>query len=86
MNEKELQEINKFCSPYSLLVITAKGMLIRIDCPFQVKVRIPIDNFKKGESLIVQAVKMDASYTLVYTINNKSYYYHYFLILLVDHR
>ena len=86
MNEKELQEINKYCSPYSLLVITAKGMLIRIDCPFQVKVRLAIDSFKKGESLIVQAVKMDLNYTLVYTINGKGYYYFNFIILLVDHR
>ena len=82
MDEKELQEINKYCSPYSLLVITEKGVLIRIDCPFHVKVRIAIDTFKKGESLIVQEVKMDLSYTLVYTINGKTYYYYHFVILI----
>ena len=86
MNEKEIEEINKYCSPYSLLVITEKGILVRIDCPFEVKVRIAVDNFKKGENLIVQAVKMDLSYTLVYTVSGKSYYYYHFIILLVDHR
>jgi hypothetical protein len=61
MNEQELKEINKYCSPYSLLVITSNGKLIRVDCPFMVEVSIDIDTFKKGESLIVQAVKMDVS-------------------------
>jgi hypothetical protein len=86
MDNKELEEINKYCSPYSLLVVSGKGILVRIECPFQVRVRIAIDTFKKGESLIVQAVKMDLSYTLVYTIGGKSYYYYHFIILLVDHR
>ncbi len=82
MDDKELQEINKHCSPYSLLVVTAQGILLKIDCPFEVKVKIAIDTFKKGESLIVNAVKMDVSYTLVYTISGKSYYYYHFFILI----
>ncbi|MBS1686369.1 MAG: hypothetical protein JSS76_16640 [Bacteroidetes bacterium] len=82
MDDKELLEINKYCSPYSLLVVTAQGILLKIDCPFEVKVRIAVDSFKKGESLIVQAVKMDVCYTLVYTINGESYYYYHFFIMI----
>lgn len=79
---QELHEINRWCSPASLLVIKKNGELIRLFCPFNVVVIYPIEELKKGSMQIVVQVKMDKQYTPVYVIGNKGYYYWNFSICI----
>lgn len=84
MNSKEIAEINKYCDPHSILVVTNKNKLIRLKCPFKVKVIQSIDVFKIEEIMFVEMVKVDAMLQLVYVINGKAYYYRYFRICFTD--
>jgi hypothetical protein len=81
MNQAELHDINKYCSPSSILVINANGELIRLYCPFEVQVVQSVNAYSIGDILTVVQVKMDAQYTLVYIIDNKGYYYWNFILL-----
>lgn len=82
MNERELHEINKYCTPASILVVNAEGILIRVYCPFNVEVIKEVEAFSVGDRLTVIQVKMDKNFTLVYIINNTGYYYYNFILLL----
>jgi hypothetical protein len=73
-------EINRYCSPKSLLVITPKGKLIRIYCPFQVQCIEPVDQLKEFGLYMVSSVLMTEVGVIVYVIGNDSYHYHNFLI------
>lgn len=81
MNEKEIAEINKYCDPNSILVVTNRNKLIRLKCPFKVEVIQSIDVFKIDEIKFVEMVKVDPMLQLVYVINGKGYHYSYFRIL-----
>jgi len=82
MNEREIHEINKYCNASSLLVVTSRGILLRVHCPFSVEVVKDVEAFSIGDRLTVIQVKMDRNLTLVYIINNKGYYYYNFILLL----
>ena len=82
MNEKEIHEINKFCSPDSILVITQMGKLIRLNCPFEVLIINRIDGYAPGDKAKVSQVKIDSNLILVYIIRGKGYYYFNFVILI----
>lgn len=80
MNSKEIAEINKYCDPHSILVVTNKNKLIRLNCPFKVEVFQSIDEFKVGEIKFVEMVKVNTLLQLVYVINGKGYNYWHFKI------
>lgn len=80
MNKKEIAEINKYCDPHSILVVTNKNKLIRLNCPFKVEIIQSIDVLKVGEIRFVEMVKVDTMLQLVYVINGKGYHYRYFKI------
>jgi hypothetical protein len=82
MNNREIQEINKYCSPDSFLIVTYKGDLIRLFCPFDVLVMVKIDSYVPGDKVKVSAVKMDSNFILIYIIKGIGYYYYNFLILI----
>jgi hypothetical protein len=82
MDKNELQEINKYCSPESLLVILPNGKLVRINCPFQVVCLYDIDKYNVGQKLTVLQVKMDNNFILVYIIESTAYHYFNFYILI----
>ncbi len=73
-------EINRYCSPKSLLVITPKGKLTRIYCPFQVLCVDPIGKLTQFGLYMVSAVLMTEVGVIVYVIGNDSYHYRSFLI------
>jgi hypothetical protein len=83
MPPDELKEIDKICSPYSILVIKANGELIRLDCPFTVVVIVAIDNLGLNQTVKVLQVKVDRHLILVYIINSRAYHYYHFAILLL---
>lgn len=81
MSKKEIDEINKYCSPESMLVVTFKGELIRLYCPFDVVVINSVDIYSVGDKAKVTEVKMDNDLILVYIIKGKGFYYYNFMIL-----
>lgn len=79
-NERIIREIDKHCSPGSLLIIKSTGKLMRLFCPFQVMALTDFDGFKRGDLLKVTAVRVSRDLILVYIINRKGYHYYNFAI------
>ena len=82
MTKKELVELLKYSSPKEIYVITWNNILKRLFCPFRVKVLQDIGALKKGQTVLVQEVKVTLELKTVYIINNEAYYYHHFDILM----
>ena len=82
MTKKELVEMLKYSSPKEIYVITWNNILKRLFCPFRVKVLQDIGALKKGQTVLVQEVKVTFKFKTVYIINNEAYYYNYFDILV----
>jgi hypothetical protein len=81
MNQKEIAEINKYCTPNSILIVTKNKKLIRLFCPFYVKTLQDVGFIKKDEVVKVEKVKITQSLELVYIIGGYNYLYKYFTIL-----
>ncbi|WP_445665131.1 hypothetical protein [Fodinibius sp. AD559] len=81
-NSKLIDQINKYTGSDSLLVHTQSRGLIRLYCPFTVKVIRSVDSYMVGEELEVVNVKISPDLDLVYIIGNKGYYHYYFSIQL----
>jgi len=73
-------EINRYCSPKSLLVITPAGRLIRIYCLFRVQCIEPVGQLSEFGLYMVSSVLMTEVGVIVYVIGNDSYHYHNFMI------
>ena len=82
MTKKELVELLKYSSPLEIYVITWNNILKRLFCPFRVKVLQDIGALKKGQTVLVQEIKVTLELKTVYIINNEAYYYHHFDILM----
>lgn len=82
MTKKELVELLKYSSPKEIYVITWNNILKRLFVPFRVKVLQDIGALKKGQTVLVQEVKVTLKLKTVYIINNEAYYYHHFDILV----
>lgn len=80
MGSKLIDDINKFTSSESLLVHTKSKGLIRLYCPFTVKVIQSVDSYMVGDQLEVVNVKVSPDLKLVYIISGKGYYHYYFSI------
>ena len=81
-NKRLLEEINKFCSPNSLLIIDKQGVLRRLICPFKVRVIIDTQVEKKGQEVYVLAVKISDELILLYLVDRTLYPYYFFIIIL----
>jgi len=79
--DRLIDEINRYCPTDSLLVIDRHGVLIRIHCPIRVQVTHSMGDFLEGQVVLVSAVKMSLDLKLVYVIDGKAFYHHYFRIL-----
>jgi len=80
MSGKLIDHINKFTGSDSLLVYTQNRGLVRLYCPFTVKVIQAVDSFVVGEQLEVVNVKVSPDLDLVYIIGNTGYYHYHFSI------
>jgi hypothetical protein len=81
-NEKYLQELLKWVSSDSLLVIDGKGNLRRLYCPFKVICLMNFPDITKGQKVSVDAVKLTVEIKEVYIIRGIAYHIAYFLITL----
>lgn len=80
MQESTLTEISRVCSNSSILV-NSKAGIYRLYCPFKAVCIQEVATYAVGQEITVIAVKMDNNYKLVYIIQSKAYYHHYFVIL-----
>jgi hypothetical protein len=80
-NEQILEEIRKYCDPYSILVI-ARGKLIRVRCPFRVRFLTDLVIWKEGEVVMVEKIMVTRDLEMVYIIWGTGYHYYLFRILL----
>jgi hypothetical protein len=80
-NEKILDEIRKWCDPYSLLVIAGKKLYV-LSCPFKARVLADVAGLKKGEEGFVEAVKVTPDIKMVYIVRGQAYMFWLFQILL----
>ncbi len=85
MNEQErkryIQEIFKYCTTDSILVIDQKGHLRRLRCPFLVLVIVDVPPLKEGQEKVVIAVKVPDNLVDVYIIEEKAFYHYNFKLL-----
>ncbi|MAB47218.1 MAG: hypothetical protein CMC05_01175 [Flavobacteriaceae bacterium] len=81
MNNEDYAELFKYCSPYSILVVTWYGKLKILNCPITVKLKQDIGLFKKGDYKKVSKVLLSSEGKTVFVIDSNAYYYHYFDIL-----
>jgi len=80
-NERMLEEIRKYCDPYSILVI-ADRRLMRIRCPFRVRVLIDIAAWEAGDITRVERIMVTRDLQMVYIIAGNGYHFFLFQILL----
>jgi hypothetical protein len=80
--EEYLQELLKWVSSDSLLVIDEKGNIRRLYCPFKVICLVNFPAITKGEKVFVDAIKLTVEVREVYIIKGTAYYIAYFLITL----
>jgi hypothetical protein len=80
-NEQILEEIRKHCDPYSILVI-ADHRLLRLRCPFKVRVRIDFAGWCKGDTVIVDKIMVTPDLQMVFIIWGNGYHFYLFQILL----
>lgn len=80
MDKNNIVELSKICSNNSVLVINRFG-IYRIFCPFKAICIQEVQSYTVGQEITVIAVKMSNDYKLVYVIQSKGYYHHYFMII-----
>ena len=81
-NDKILDDIRRYCDPYSILAIAGRK-LIRIRCPFRAMVLVDFVQWRKGEIVTVEKVMVTRDILkLVYIIQGQGYHFIFFRILL----
>lgn len=80
MDKNNIKELSKICSNNSVLVVNKLGVY-RLFCPFKAVCIQEVSSYTIGQQVTVIAVKMSNDYRLVYMIQNKGYYHHYFMII-----
>jgi hypothetical protein len=79
MKKRIIDQLNRMYSNGSCLFIGSK--LIRVMCPFTVVVLSDVDTMKKGDTVVVTAVKMCYSLRLIYKVGQRYYYHSHFELL-----
>jgi hypothetical protein len=82
MNRKQLAELLKYASPYSILVVSWKGEVLELRCPFKVKVKNDIGVLVVGGIAEVEQVKISAKLITVFVIDGNAFYYYHFDIII----
>ena len=80
MDKNNIVELSKICSNNSVLVVNKLGVY-RLFCPFKAVCIQEVQSYPIGQQVTVIAVKMSNDYKLVYVIQNKGFYHHYFMII-----
>ena len=78
--KKYIEEVFKYCKTDSILVINNRGLLRRLQYPFEVLVIADVGELYKGLKCLVSAVKIDLHLIDVYVIRDKAYYFFNFRV------
>ena len=81
-SKRRIDDLNRHCSPHSLLVHAEGKGLIRVRCPFTARCIEAVGPISCGERVSVKRVKLAQDLRLVYEIRGRDYYYHAFAIEL----
>lgn len=81
MDKNLFIEAVKYYDPTSILVITPDKKLIRLFCPFKVRVVQSIGQFKTGQIVNVEFVKTNPKDQIIYCIQGINYLHRYFIVL-----
>ena len=81
MNDKQLAEILKYSSPNTLYIVTWNNLLKLLYCPFEVVMKHSIGDFKEGEKVLVEAVKVTTEIKTVFIVKGRAYFYYHFEII-----
>lgn len=81
MEENELFDVLKFSSPNELYVVDEHNQLLKIVCPFPVRVLINIGALTEGEIVLVDHVKVTEQLISVFCIGESIYWFFYFDII-----
>ncbi len=84
MNKKQLAEILKYSNPKEIYVITWDNQLIKLKCPFKVRVIQPVATLKLGQILQVEKVQTTKDLETIFMIKSQAYHYYYFDIVIDD--
>jgi hypothetical protein len=80
MNQKNIDDINKYTSPNYCLFVGANGKLVKIKTPFKVKCIRKVSSFLVGDVLQVMQVKSSFELKTIYIIGNKPYHHSFFCL------
>ena len=80
--EEYIQELLKWVSSDSILIVDSSGKLRRVYVPFWVVSLVDFPEITKGDKVIVDAVKLTIEVKEVFVIRGIAYYIIYFKILL----
>jgi hypothetical protein len=80
--EEYIQELLKWVSSESILVIDRSGKLKRVYVPFRVISLVDFPEITKGDKVIVDAVKLTVEVKEVFIIHGIAYYIIYFKIII----
>lgn len=81
INDRVLDEIRRLCDSYSILVISGRR-LIRVRCPFRVRILGNILSWKEGDVVFVDKVMVTRDLLMIYVIAENGYPSYLFQILL----
>lgn len=68
--------------PFSLLLISHRGKLKRVYCPFKVRCSTPFGDLIMDKVYVVEMVKKDFERLIIYIISGRPYLHNYFEVVL----
>lgn len=81
MSKKELFELLKSCSPNIIYVVNEQNRIIKLETPLKLLVLADIGDFNKNQTVICTELKITTGTRIVFHIDGKNYYTHYFDII-----
>ena len=76
----EHYELHSIINPFEILVLTRKGVLKKLHCPFRVLCIRPVDHYGYNTVCYIEKV-MEVEYnSICYIINGRLYPHHHFRI------
>lgn len=84
MKNKELAELLKYSSPYSILVVSWRDKLVEMFVPITVRAKQNVGELKKESFYKVTYVKLATNMKMVFIVNEKPYFASNFDILIGD--
>tara|TARA_R110002051_G_scaffold88179_4_gene155436 strand:+ start:27911 stop:28159 length:249 start_codon:yes stop_codon:yes gene_type:complete len=82
MSEKELAFILRYSTPTEILIINYENKIVRLCCPFTVRVISSVGCLEVGKYYDVEGVLVDDKVVTVFKILDQHFYYYHFVICI----